>query len=130
MFNPYQNAYQNPYQNTFNPMYNGINKDIQTLVRVNGIEGAKAYQMGANSQVALFDANDDLMYIKCTDGAGFPSIRTFKFEELHNFSKNQENIAENKQYVTRKELEEYVKQFVQSATNTTESSSEIQQTTD
>lgn len=129
MFNPYQNAYQNPYQNAFNPSYNAMNRDAQTLVRVNGIEGARAYQMGANAQVALFDANEDLMYIKCTDGAGFPSIRTFKFEELHNFSKNQENIAENKQYVTRKELEDYVQQFVQS-TNATETGSEIHQATD
>lgn len=39
------------------------------LTRVTGLEGAKAYQMPANSTVALFDNNDDLMYIKTTDGA-------------------------------------------------------------
>ncbi len=53
----------------------------QELIRVNGLDGAKAYQMMANSVVALFDANADLMYIKSTDGAGFPSIRVFSFSE-------------------------------------------------
>lgn len=37
--------------------------------------------MSANSTVALFDSNEDIMYIKTTDGAGFPSIRTFNFAE-------------------------------------------------
>lgn len=49
------------------------------LIRVTGLEGAKAYQMSANSVVPLFDANEDIMYIKSTDGAGFPTIRTFSF---------------------------------------------------
>ena len=40
------------------------------IVRVNGIQGAQAYQTGANSSVALFDANEDFFYIKTTDGAG------------------------------------------------------------
>ena len=53
----------------------------QDLIRVNGIDGAKAYQMAPNSVAALFDANDDLMYIKSTDGAGFPALRTFRFTE-------------------------------------------------
>lgn len=39
-FNPYQ-----PYE--------------QGLVRVTGIDGARAYQMRPNSTVALFDANND-----------------------------------------------------------------------
>ena len=51
------------------------------LIRVNGIEGARAYQMPANSTVALFDTNNDIMYIRTTDGAGFPQIRTFSFTE-------------------------------------------------
>ena len=34
---------------------------IQNLIRVNGIDGAKAYQMPANSTAALFDANNDIL---------------------------------------------------------------------
>lgn len=82
-----------------------------TLVRVNGIDGAKAYQMGPNSTVALFDGNDDIFYVKTTDGAGFPTIRSFKFEEV---SPTQMPVT-NENYVTKKEMEDYVKQLIQQA---------------
>lgn len=112
----YPNLY--PYQQNFNTQVN-------QLIRVTGIEGAKAYQMTANSTVALFDSGSDVMYIKSTDGAGFPTIRTFKFEELH------ENVAPVADYVSKaefeefkKEMKEYGKQFIskskQSAKQTTD----------
>lgn len=62
------------------PQYGPVGQR-QELIRVNGLEGARAYQMPPNSVAALFDANQDLMYIKATDGAGFPSIRVFSFAE-------------------------------------------------
>lgn len=52
---------------------------IQGLVKVTGLEGAKAYQMPPNSAMPLFDANSDIMYVKTTDGAGFPTIKQFAF---------------------------------------------------
>lgn len=54
----------------------------QQLPKVNGLESAKAYQTQPNSQVALFDANEDIMYIKTTDASNFPTIRIFKFSEV------------------------------------------------
>ena len=88
----------------------------QTLTRVTGIDGARAYQMNANSTVALFDSNEDLMYIKTTDGAGFPTIRTFKFEELSEFDKKQDfntNFVSKEEFETfKKEVAEYVQQFI------------------
>lgn len=50
------------------------------LIRVHGMEGAKAYKMPANSRVALFDDTDDIVIIKMTDGAGFPSYRRARLE--------------------------------------------------
>lgn len=50
------------------------------LVRVTGMQGAKAYQMPANSRMALFDDTDDIVIIKMTDGAGFPSYRRARLE--------------------------------------------------
>lgn len=88
----------------------------EQLIRVNGIDGAKAFNMGANSTVALFDANEDIMYIKSTDGAGFPSIRVFGFKEI--IDKPQTQIAEG-QYVTveefnkfKEEVQRYGEQFI------------------
>ena len=54
----------------------------EQLIRVTGLDGAKAYQMSPNSAVALFDGAEDIFYLKSTDGAGFPTIRVFRFEEV------------------------------------------------
>lgn len=46
------------------------------------MDGAKAYQMLPNSVVPLFDADNNIMYVKSTDGAGFPTIRAFAFQPV------------------------------------------------
>lgn len=97
------------YSNQIPNMYpfQSTNNYIQPnqLIRVTGLEGAKAYQMGANSTAALFDSGSDLMYIKSTDGACFPTIRTFKFEEVHNDTPTQ------REYVSKEEFEEFKKEI-------------------
>lgn len=110
--------FQNPYaslmpQNQFYPQSMNNQQIIpqeqpQNLIRVNGIDGAKAYQMPANSTVSLFDSNEDIMYIKNTDGAGFPSIRMFRFEEIKETTKNEEK----QDYISRKEFEEFKKELM------------------
>ena len=97
-YNPQFNPYDMP--RTYQPM------QTSTLVRVNGMDGAKAYQMGANSTVALFDENDALFYVKTTDGACFPTIRIFRFEEV------KDTEQPKQEYVSRKEMEEYVKSII------------------
>ena len=87
--------------NQFQPQLNQPQISTQNLIRVNGIDGAKAYQMPANSTVALFDNNEDIMYIKTTDGAGFPAIRTFAFNEV---VANTNPIQDTADYVTRDEF--------------------------
>ena len=87
--------------NQFQPQLNQPQMTPQNLIRVNGIDGAKAYQMPANSTVALFDNNEDIMYIKTTDGAGFPAIRTFAFNEV---VANTNPIQDAADYVTRDEF--------------------------
>ena len=102
---PQQNQYYNPQMNN-QQIYPQI--QTQNLIRVNGIEGAKAYQMSANSIVSLFDANEDIMYIKSTDGAGFPSIRTFSFTEV----KEENKSAQQVDYISREEFEEFKKELM------------------
>lgn len=51
------------------------------LVSVKGLAGAQAYQTPFNSTVALFDADEDVFYLKTVDGMGVPSIRVFDFAE-------------------------------------------------
>lgn len=44
---------------------------------VNGMNGANAYQIGANSSVLLLDTNLPTVYLKQTDGGGYATITAF-----------------------------------------------------
>ena len=109
--------FQNPYmpyiqqqmqQNQFSP-FQQTQIPTQNLIRVNGMDGAKAYQMTPNSTVALFDSNEDIMYVKSTDGAGFPQIRKFKFVEIQ---ESQTQQTENVDFVSREEFENFKKEIM------------------
>ena len=91
---------------------------INGLVSVTGIEGAKAYQLPPNSSMPLFDGNQDLMYVKTTDAAGYPTIKTFKFEPVD--AGPIEVKAEPVDYVPRSEFDALlsrVKELVESKMN-------------
>lgn len=45
------------------------------LNKVNGINGAKAYPTVANAMYALFDENEDILYVKITDAGRFVQFR-------------------------------------------------------
>jgi hypothetical protein len=102
MYNPYTPSYNPSYspQNTYQAVYLGQSQHPQQLTRVTGIEGARAYQMPPNSVAPLFDANRDVLYVKSTDGAGFPTIRAFTFTELV------DDAPATPDYVTRTEFEQ------------------------
>lgn len=103
--NPYNNynmGMNNFYPNQFSTLTQP-QMSTQNLIRVNGIDGAKAYQMSANSTVALFDTNEDIMYVKSTDGAGFPSIRTFSFTEIKENTKVSQNTDYIRMYKNRED---------------------------
>lgn len=77
----------------------------EQLIRVTGIDGAKAYQMMPNSTVVLFDGGEDLFYLKSTDGAGFPTIRVFRFEEVKG------HATPETEYITKAEFEAFRKEL-------------------
>lgn len=101
--NPYQIG--NPYLDRLNQMQAQPQMMQQApqqgLIRVTGIDGAKAYQMGPNGAVPLFDSNDDVFFVKSTDGAGFPTIRAFRFYPIEDTPAQQSG-----DFVTRQEFEE------------------------
>lgn len=98
------NNFQNPYmpQYTQRAYNNGI-------TWVQGIEGAKAYQLMPNSNVMLLDSESDgIFYIKVSDNVGMCSLRTFKFEEITNYSKTVDKNVDMSQYITRDEFEKVI----------------------
>ena len=85
----------------------GRSRDLE---KVNGIESARQYQMPPNSRVALFDANEDIFYVKETDASGFPIIRKFRFvEEVDSPSVSTEE--ENK-YLTIEEFNKFKEELL------------------
>lgn len=65
--------------------------------------------MSPNSTVALFDSNEDIMYVKSTDGAGFPQIRKFAFTEVQ---ESQAQPHANVDFVSREEFENFKKEIM------------------
>ena len=99
------NPYLQPQQNT-----NNINW-------VQGIEGAKAWQMQPSSNVVLLDSeNDGKFYIKSSDAVGMCSLRTFKYEEVTTLPKQTPEV-DMSEYVKKSELETLIKSILGGVAN-------------
>ncbi|MBR4377268.1 MAG: hypothetical protein IKP50_00050 [Bacilli bacterium] len=72
--NPYlpnnNSLYQNPYLSS--PYQNKLD-----IVHVNGENGAKAYQMPANSNTLLLDDTAPIVWLAQTDGAGYKTVTPY-----------------------------------------------------
>ena len=49
----------------------------QEIVKVNGENGARAYQLAANSSVLLLDETQPVVWLVQTDGAGYKTVTPF-----------------------------------------------------
>lgn len=90
--------YNNNFLN-YQPQKNGINW-------VQGLEGAKAFQLIPNSNTVLMDSeNDGIFYIKVCDNIGMCSLRKFRYQEII------DEPQQTNQYVTRDELMNILKEL-------------------
>jgi hypothetical protein len=87
------------------PLINPISSPTE-LPMVNGYESAMRYPMQPNSRIALFDANDDIMYIKQTDASGYPVITRYRFTRV------EENPQNDVQYVTLDEFNKFKEELL------------------
>lgn len=69
--------YGNPY---WNMGYQQLQR--QEVVRVNGKNGAEAYQMAPNSSVLLLDETAPIVWLKTTDGASYPTISGYSITPI------------------------------------------------
>lgn len=109
----YQQTYQQPYQDRLAQLQNQYNQSMpqnyvqpqinQGLLWVQGEAGAKSYLVAPNTTVLLMDSETQRFYLKSTDGAGMPNLRTFEYSEV--ILNNQQTVGENldDKYVTRTE---------------------------
>lgn len=104
--NPYMNPYQQQQPRQFG----------NTINWVQGIEGAKAFQLGPNSNAMMLDSeNDGIFYIKTSDNVGMCNMRTFKFEEVTNIQS--QSAVDLTAYVRKDELQELLKTILNPEVN-------------
>ena len=72
------NQYQNPYLNPYG-FQNQMQQQPQPtqVVRVNGENGARAYQLGPNSSALLLDESGLMVWLVTSDGAGYRSVSSY-----------------------------------------------------
>ena len=107
---------RNQFSSYFNPA-TGASASTNNIVWVQGIEGAKAWQLAPNSMVILLDSEaEGKMYIKVSDNIGMSSLRIFNYtEELP--KNNSDNVTINNdldlsQYVKKDELVGLIKEVI------------------
>ena len=71
----YQNPFFNPYG--YSPQAAPIAPAPQQVVRVNGENGARAYQIGANSSALLLDESGTQVWLVTSDGAGYKTVAAY-----------------------------------------------------
>ena len=94
--NLYNQQPNNYYQNFQQQSQNFSQQTNITFV--NGIEGAKAFQMSPNSSALLMDSDNSKFYVKSTDNLGVAKISSYTFieDEISTCQKSSsQNIAES-----------------------------------
>ena len=97
----FNNGFPMTYQQMYQPQYQFSQpqrqNDSNILWIQGGLQTAKSYLTAPNTTVALWDAEEQRIYIKTTDASGMPSIKTIEYAM----------VEDNK--VTAKSAEEYAK---------------------
>lgn len=80
-----QNAQQNQnnYYQNFQPQPNNFNQQT-SITFINGVGGAKAFQMSPNSSALLMGSDTSKFYVKSTDSLGAVKIFSYSFTEDKN----------------------------------------------
>lgn len=108
------------YQNQIQQLQNAArgltpNQTPLSLPKVHGIESARnfaaANQLVPNSMVAVFEDDDDIMYIIKTDASNYPTIRRFRFVEEPDPS----TIKAEEKYVTLDEFNKFKEEVLSNA---------------
>ena len=80
------NGYQNPYMNPYGMQQTGFQQQIpqpytigpqMQVTKVNGENGARSFQIGANSSALLLDENGMLVWLVTSDGAGYKTVTPY-----------------------------------------------------
>ena len=84
----FNGGFQNPYfpANQYAQQYGMMGQQPQQMpqqmqvTRVNGENGARAFQIGANSSALLLDESGTLVWLVTTDGAGYKTVAPYDIQ--------------------------------------------------
>lgn len=106
-----------PINNPFfgQPNYQNRMTNNNRITWVNGIEGAKAFQIEPNSNILLLDSDTQgRMYIKTCDNIGMCNLRIFTYEEVtENSQQAQTPEIDTSQFVTKDEMNNAINEVLQ-----------------
>ena len=105
------NTQRNSFPSYFNPVSNNATNNI---IWVQGIEGAKAWQLAPSSMAILLDSEaEGKMYIKVSDNVGMSKLRIFNYvEEIPSTNVPINNDLDLSQYVKKDELSNLIKELL------------------
>ena len=66
-----------------------------SIIRVQGMEAARAYPIAPNSTVPLWDSESQSIYIKSADASGMPSLKVIDYTIRQDASKSAQNAISN-----------------------------------
>lgn len=107
-----QYGYFNPSSST--SMNMNMNTSTNNIIWVQGIEGAKAWQLNPNSMVILLDSEvEGKMYIKVSDNIGMCTLRVFNYvEEIPSTNATVNKDLDLSDYVRKDELSTLLKEII------------------
>lgn len=109
--------YNNPYGYGNYNSYNSNNNIYQQsqlnhYAFVNGIEGAKSFQLQPNQNIMLMDSDNPICYMKQTNNIGQATLRYFKLVEVSEQElRNANQVPSNNEYVLKSDFDALVKRI-------------------
>jgi len=103
-------GYQSQFFNPYGFMQQNQMPQVQQtqVVRVNGENGAKAYNIGANSSALLLDESGLMVWLVTADGAGYRTVSAYDITPHQEAPKPDYNSFESRLQTVEKRLEELV----------------------
>ena len=107
--------YNGGFPATYTPYYAPVQPQTQpssqgSLIWVQGEAGAKSYLVAPNTTVALYDSENQTIYLKSADASGMPSMKVLDYtirDSANNAPNAPGNVVPGKAtpYATKEEIE-------------------------
>lgn len=106
--------YNYPYGNIYQP-FQSQNQNYQQpqnqFAFVNGVEGAKSYQMIPNQTCVLIDSDNPFIYMKQTNGMGQATLKYYKMIEISEQELKTNNVQTNTDYALKSDIDNLSKRI-------------------